>query len=168
MATLELPLLGKLLPDGSASVYPSTLSQELSLTNAKAAPVMVVLAPSGSDIGLEGSFVLPQNYVGTPKLVVRGVLDGTPANVLGFGCQQVAIDDTEAADVAYEAEDTASISSWTGYADEDLFELVITLTPTATYAAGKTVWLKVYRDDSVDTTTFSVLLTDVSFQYADA
>lgn len=168
MATHELQLIGKLAPDTSGDIYPSTLAAEMSLTNSKATPCYVMEFPTGADIGFECAFVIPQNYVGTPELVIRGVLDGTPANVLAFTAQQVAVDDSETADVAYEAEDTASNSTWTGYADEDLYEETITLTPGSAYQPGDTVLLRFQRDDSVDTTTFNFLLTGLAFRYADA
>lgn len=159
--------LGTGMPDTSGDVYPSTLAAELSLANTKYTPVMVMEFPTGSDIGVELSFQVPENYAGSPVLVIRGVLDGTPANALAFGAQQLSRADSEAVDTAYEAEDTVSNSTWTGYADEDEYEETITLTPAAAYVAEDTVYLYLYRDDSVDTTTFNFLLTGLFFQYSD-
>lgn len=168
MTTLQQSIFGRLQPDTSGDVDPSFLDVELSMTNAKHIDCMVMEYPTGSDIGGELVFTVPQNYAGSPVLVIRGVLDGTPANVLAFGAQQLSRDDSESADAAYEAEDTASNSTWTGYADEDHYEETITLTPAAAYVAGDEVHLKFYRDDSVDTTTFIFLLTDLLFQYSDS
>src|SRR3990167_2767819 len=106
-------------------VYPSRLDSELSLTNDKDQACIVLPFPAGADLGLSGVIHIPQGYSSTPVLVMRAVLDGTPANVLGIGAQQVSVDDSESVDVAYEAEDTASLSTWTGYADEDIVELTI-------------------------------------------
>lgn len=167
MATFQLPILNHSL-NLDAGVYPSTLAAELSLTNSKATQVIVMPFPNGADIGLMGRFTIPQNYVGTPQIVAKLIWDGTPANTVGFGMQQVCVTDSETRDVAYEAEDVANIASWTGYADEEGFTLTITLTPTATYAAGKEVYFYFYSDDSVDTRTVNLLLEDLLFQYADA
>ena len=167
MATIQIPL-GTGMPDASGDVHPSTLASELSLTNSKLTPVMVMEYPTGSDIGVELQFVVPQNYANSPVLVIKGVLDGTPANVLAFGVQQLSRADSESVDTAYESEDLANNSTWTGYADEDMYEETITLTPTSAYVPGDTVFMKVYRDDSVDTTTFNFLLTDLIFQYSDS
>jgi hypothetical protein len=156
------------IPDTSGDVYFSQLDIEMSLTNTKLQSCLVMEYPTGSDIGFELAFTVPQDYSGSPVLVIKGVLDGTPANVLAFGAQQLSRDDSEAVDTAYEAEDTASNSTWTGYADEDMYEETITLTPAAAYVAGDTVYLSFYRDDSADTTTFNFLLTDLLFQYSDA
>lgn len=166
MSTFELPL-GTGMPDTSGDIYPSTMAAEMTLTNSKNTEVMVMEFPTGSDIGVEVVFTIPQNYAGSPVLVIKGILDGTPANVMAFGAQQLGRDDSEATDTAYEAEDTASNSTWTGYADEDMYEETITLTPASAYAAGDTVFLFCYRDDSVDTTTFNFLLTELLFQYSD-
>lgn len=167
MATLQMSIFGRFQPDVSGDVYPSILNVELTMANAKLIDCMVMEYPTGSDIGGELAFTVPQNYVGSPVLVIRGVLDGTPANVLAFGAQQLSRADSESVDAAYEAEDTASNSTWTGYADEDMYEETITLTPAAAYLPGDMVFTDFYRDDSVDTTTFNFLLTDLLFQYSD-
>ncbi len=167
MATLEKPIpLGN--PDTSGDIYPSTLDTELAMANAKLQPCMVMEFPTGSDIGLETSVVVPQNYVGTSLLVIRGVIDGAPANVLAFGCLQLSRDDSESADAAYEAEDLANNNAWGGYADEDFYEETITLTPAAAYVAGDTILINLFRDDSVDTTAWNFLLTSLALRYDDA
>lgn len=139
----------------------------MTLTNAKQQLCIVIPDPS-ADIGLEVIFEVPQDYSSTPVLVIKGVLDGTPANVLAFGAQLLQRTDSEAVDTAYEAEDTASNSTWTGYADEDFYEETITLTPSSAFVAGRSVFLKFYRDTSADTWTGNFLLTDLLFSYTEA
>lgn len=168
MATLELPILNSSLqPDTSGDVYPVPLDVALALTNPKRQIYFFMAFPTGSDVGLEVSFVIPPQYVSTPVLVIKGILSGTPVNVLAFGAQQLSRAVSESADTAYEAEDTASNSTWTGYADEDFYEETITLTPGSAYVVGDTVLLKFYRDDSVDTTTFDFILGDLLFRFSD-
>lgn len=149
-------------------VYFSNLGSELSLTNAKRQPCLVMPAPSGSDIGSETVIIVPAIYVGTPKLVLRGIIDGTPANVFGIGAQLLERNLSDTIDAAYEAEDTASNSTWTGYADEDEYELAITLTPASAFTPLRQVYIRYYRDDSVDTQTINFLLTGLYFEFADA
>lgn len=163
MAT-RVDVTGSFSPD--TGVYLSKLSAEMTLTNAKQQFCWVMPAPTGTDLGGELSFEVPQNYVSTPKLVLKGVIDGTPANVFGIGAQLLQRAPSDAVDAAYEAEDTASNSTWTGYADEDEYELSITLTPASSFVVGNTVYIKLYRDDSVDTTTWNFLLTRIDFEYA--
>lgn len=165
--TVQIPIINHTLaPD--TGVYISKLTSQMSLTNVKNQLCIVMPFPTGADLGFELSFVIPQNYSSSPVLVIKGVLDGTPANVLAFGAQQLSRADSESIDTAYEAEDAASNSTWTGYADEDEYEETITLTPDAAYVAGDEIYLKFYRDDSVDTTTFDFLLTHLLFQYTEA
>ena len=165
MTTQRLPLpFG--MPD--VGVYPSKLSSELSLTNAKQQECMVMPAPTGSDIGAETLFNVPATYVGTPKLVLRGIIDGTPANVFGIGAQLLEVAAAATVDAAYEAEDVASNSTWTGYADEEIYELSITLTPASAFTALREVLIRYYRDDSVDTQTINFLLTELFFEFNDA
>jgi hypothetical protein len=165
--TVQIPILNQsFAPD--VGVYVSPLTSQMALTNVKRQLCVVMPFPTGADLGFELEFTLPQNYASAPVLVIKGVLDGTPANVLAFGVTQIARADSESIDTAYEAEDVANNSTWTGYADEDMYEETITITPTASYVAGKTVFLKFFRDDSVDTTTFDFLLTDLRFQYTES
>ena len=161
---MSIPNSTVMFDDG---VYPSRLDSELSLSNVKKQVCVVMPAPSGSDIGLETAFSVPENYSADPVLVIRGVIDGTPGNILAFGAQQNNLEDMEAIDVAYESEDTANNSTWTGYADEELYEETISLTPATDYLAGELVFLRFYRDDSVDTTTWNFLLLDLLFQYTE-
>jgi len=101
-------------------------------------------------------------------LVLRGIIDGTPANVFGIGAQLLEVAAAATVDAAYEAEDVASNSTWTGYADEEIYELSITLTPASAFTAGREVLIRYYRDDSVDTQTINFLLTELFFEFNDA
>ena len=75
MATLQLPILGATLGlDGSGDIYPSTLDAELTLTNAKLQVCSVMDFPTGSDIGFEVAFTVPQNYAGSPVIVIKASL----------------------------------------------------------------------------------------------
>lgn len=165
MATHEMPVgLGQ--PDTSGEVFPSLLSVELA-TSAKRQECMVFQSPSGSDPSVELAFRIPQNYAGSPVIVLRGVIDGTPANTLGVRAQQLSRDVSEGNATAYETEDTASNATWTGYADEDEYEETIALTPDAAYVAGDTIYLQVGRDDSADDSAVNFLVTEIFFQYSD-
>lgn len=166
MTTFQMPI-GFGLPDTSGDIYTSKISIELSMTNAKDEDCLMMEYPTGSDIGTNLVFTIPQNYAGTPVIMVKGIIDGTPANICAFGLQQLGRDDSEAVDTAYEAEDLANNSTWTGYADEDMYEETIVPTPASAYVAGDTVFLWFFRDNDQDTTTFNFLVTDILFQYSD-
>ena len=149
-------------------VYPSRLDSEMTLTNVKKQSCIVMVYPTGADLGIEVSFIVPDNYASAPVLRLQGQIDGTPANTFGIGAQLLQRDISEAVDTAYEAEDVANNATWTGYADEDEYYLDITLTPSAAFVAGREVFLKIYRDDSVDSTTWNFLLTHLLFRYTEA
>ena len=165
MAVTRMSVLGLFAPDDGVSL--SKLSSELTLTNPKEQFCYVMPFPVTGDIGGEFFFTIPENYNMSAALVIQGVLDGTPANTLAFGLQQLAVADSESVDVAYEAEDLASNAVWTGFANEDMYTEIITMTPASAYEPGDTVFVKFFRDDSVDDTTFNFLLTDLLFQYDD-
>lgn len=165
MATKRLPIGSDVMFD--TGVYVSRLDAELSLTNIKKQLCIVMPAPTGSDIGFEFSVRVPDDYASNPTFVFRGVIDGTPANTFGVGVRLLEVNTANTIDTAYEAEDVASNATWTGYADEEEYELSVTLTPSSALTPGRTLYLKVYRDDSVDTQTIAFLLNPQTsgFQY---
>jgi hypothetical protein len=168
MATHRIPIMGaNTVPDISGEVYMAPISSMDTHTNVKNQLCMVMDYPQGAaDSGFYGSFKVPKNYVGTPKIVVMGTFVGAPANTFAVGCQLVGLADSESIDTAYEAEDLANEGTWTGYADEDMFEISITM--TVTLAADDTVFYWFFRDDSADNQTQAFLLTSLEFEYADA
>jgi len=171
MATHDIPILGAMTaPDASGDVFFEPLETAMTLGTAVFGNLLCATMefPTGADIGIYGKFNIPQNYSGTPVLVIRGVLGGTPASILAFGVQQLSRADSEAVDTVLEAQDLANNSTWTGYAIEDMYEETITLTPAAAYVAGDEVLFFFFRDDSVDTTTFDFHLTGLFFRYNDA
>lgn len=125
--------------------------------------------PSAVDIGIRGSFVVPADYVGTPKIIIRGVNDGN-VNTLAFGFQIVpAVVDNESADQAYDVADLANVAL-SGYADNDELKLEITLTPAAAFSPGDTVAFWLFRDYSVDTVAAGngFAMRSAHFNYADS
>ena len=169
MATFELPL--SYVADSSGDVYaePAEVAMTLGTAALGTLEVMTIEAPTGADIGVYGSFVIPQNYAGTPVLVIRGYI-AEAANTLAFGCQQLGLSHSDTLDAALETEDLASNATWTGLAAEDLYEETITLTPGTAYSVGDVVNFFLYRDDSVDTQTGDFHLAGpagLSFRYSD-
>jgi hypothetical protein len=166
----EISILGPMTgPDSSGEAFfePAEAALTLGTATYRNARVGTILAPTGSDIGFSGMFTIPQNYFGTPILVIHGVL-GEAANILAFGFQQVSIAHSETFDVAYEAEDLANNATWTGLAAEEMYEETIIITPAAPYVAGDEVPWWFFRDDSVDTQTGEFHITNLLFRYNDA
>ncbi len=169
MATIDRSILGALTQaDSSGDIHVEPLENAGAGALATAAfgtlPGITMEAPTGSDIGIYGKFSIPQDFVGTPLLVIRGMVH-EGANVLGFGFQQVPVADNETLDVAFEAEDIASAT--VSHAAEDMYEEIITITPSA-YTAGDEVFFFFYRDDSADTQTGEFSLTGLFLRYNNA
>ena len=132
-----------------------------------------VLADGGADEGVYGTFEVPENYVGTPKLRIRGILDGAPGagDDLGFGFRKRASTDNEAADGTFDAEQTTQNtdigSTGTNHSDEDNYVADITLT-AGDYAAGDEVNFYLFIDSSGTTYAGNFLLRSLDFVYNDA
>lgn len=172
MATHRVPVANITAMD--AGVFPAPVSTQITAAAAPSVGSLLahVLADGGSDEGVYFNFSIPKNYVGTPKLVVKGILDGAPgaSDALGFGFRKRAVANNEAADGAFDAEETVSStigSGGLGYSDEDYIELSITLT-AAHYAVDDEVYGYLYIDASGTSYTGNFLLTDIQFEYADA
>lgn len=171
MATREWPMLNQsMTPDDSGNVWAAPISTELTLTNASAGKAIAIVLPAAAtiaaDTGIYGSFVVPNDYVGSPVCVIKAILDGAPSTlVIAFGLQLGARADNEAWDAALGTENIASASS-VSHVDEDVY--VETITIADTLAAGDVVNFFFYIDDSVHTYTGKVLLMDLIFQYSDA
>lgn len=172
MATHRYSVLRNVILDAAAA--PDLIGNQITAATAPSIgrQLCYVLTDAGSDVGLQFNFPILKNYVGTPKLAVRGVLDGAPgaADTLGFGFRKRAVANNEVADGTYDAEEvvTATIgSNGSGYSDEDSLELLITLT-AADYAVDDNVYGYLYVDTSGTTYAGNFLLTDVIFEYTDA
>jgi len=167
MSTFRKSILNDSLSyNSSGDVYPGNVANFLTLSNAKNFNCHVFEAPSGADIAIEGTFRVPNNYASTPKIIIGGYFVGAPANTFGMGFQMIARAVSESIDTAFEAEDIANESTWSGIADEDYFELTIDL--TVSIEALDQVAFKLFRDDSVDTQTQRFLMTSCEFQYSDS
>jgi hypothetical protein len=172
MATHRISVLGGEKPDAGVP-----LDQVSGQITAAAAPsvgslLAYVLADGGADEGVYIAFHIPKNYVGTPKLVVRGILDGAPgaSDVLAFTFRKRAVANNEAADGAFDAEQTSSATIGSGgsaHADEDFIEQSITLT-AGDYAVDDLVMGYLAIDASVNTYAGNFLLLDLNFEYTDA
>ena len=134
-----------------------------------------VLTDGGSDVGVYVGFSVPKNYVGSPALISRGLIDGAPgaSEVLGFGFQKRASAHGESGDGTFDSEQTASAtigSSGDGHADEDVVEESIALT-AGDYAVDDDVFGYFFLDASATTYAGNFLLYAVRglfFEYADA
>jgi hypothetical protein len=167
MATHVLPVaIGRC----DANCFPDQVANQISAAGTPSVGDLIayVLNDAGSDAGVFVRFVVPQNYIGTPKLKIYGILDGTPSSGddLGFGFRKRAVADDEAADGTFDAEQTTQNTDISGHANEDLYVTEITLT-AGDYAVGDEVYGYLYLDASGTTYAGNFLLTSLHFSYAD-
>lgn len=167
MAIHRIPILGwKTKPDTSGKV----LFEPYSIKAPSSAHdhfVFIFNAPTGR-IGLEGSFDVPQNYVGSPQAVIHW----TSVTVTGdvewdFDYSPVGGDD---------AESYAPTGVFGSVNQEDTAPSVAHRKMTATlalpsgdFAAGDTVPFMLFRDgtDAGDTMTGAAIVHEVLFEYSD-
>lgn len=166
MATHRIPIISQnCLPD--SGVFFDRVGNQITAANQVGNQLAMVMADGGADEGFFDSFSIPKNYVGTPKIVVKGILDGAMTTVtLQFGVKGITVADNEAADAAYSTEDTGSITA--DHADEDKFEVSITLTNFTGFAVDDEVHYYLYVDASGNSYTGNILVTQVEFQFVDA
>src|SRR5262245_17121687 len=172
MATHRLPVLNNVKPEVGAPL--SLIGAQITAATAPSVGNIYCyrLSDTGADVGVYFDFTIPKNYVGTPSLVVRGVLDGAPgaSDTLGFGFRKRAVANNEAADGTFDSEQTVSStigSGGSGHSDEDEVELSISLTG-GDYAVDDTVYGYLYIDASGTTYAGNFLLKGAFFQFADA
>ena len=174
MATYDLPILGPMTIPGSSGVcfMDSVANQiaEQALPSVGGQLCFVFDCDNAADHGIYGCFNVPQNYVGTPVIVIKGILDGAPGggDDLAFGIRGMSVADNETADATYNAEDTAQNTDISGWADEDLYLETIALSNFGALAAGDTAFFYFFLDASGSTYAGNFLLTDLIFRYDDA
>lgn len=167
MATHQISILnGSLSLGGSGNVYATTF--DTLATNDVWKHLVIAFKDTSTRDLMYGQFTVPQNYVGTPKIIPVWSTSATSGNAIwDFDYRAVGGDDTESLDQAGTQEaltvtDAAPSASWERMTPE--------MAATAgNLAAGDTVTFLFGRDGaSSDTIAATAVLFDLIFQYADA
>lgn len=172
MATHRLSILNNEIPDTGVPLD-AVGNQITAAASPSVGDLLCYVLNSGADEGLKMSFKVPKNYVGTPKIIVTGILDGTvgASDTLQFSWRKRAVAQNESADGTFDAEQTGvqqTIGSGGGnFSDEDLIEMVIAAT-AGDFAVDDQVYCYIYRDHGSSSFGGSLLVTDIEFEYADA
>lgn len=119
--------------------------------------------------GIFGLFRVPDNYVGTPLIVIDWSATLTSGDVVwDFEYRTVAGNDTDSYDQAG-TEQSVTVTDTAPGATNRRLEVTIALT-AANFAAGDDVEFALYRDgaDAADTMAGSALLFNACFRYNDA
>ncbi len=130
-------------------------------------PLVLTYGDTGTKDGAAGTFIVPQNYVGTAKLHVLWV-----ANAISGNCiwDLSYLTRTDAEDMGAAATDTAdTVTTGTDGTAFNLNTSTMTLT-AGDFAPGDVVAFELFRDtaNASDTLAQSSLVFAVIFEYADA
>lgn len=172
MATHRFSILGNEIPDTGVPL--DAVGNQISgAASPSVADLLCYVFGSGADEGVKGHFKVPKNYVSAPKIIITGILDGSPgaSDTLQISWRKRAVAVNEAADGTFDAEqtgDSQTIGSGGGsFSDEDLIEMVITAT-AGDFAVDDQVYFYIYIDDGSSSYTGNFLVTEIEFQYEDS
>lgn len=168
MATLHLPILGAAtLPDTSGNVYAEPQAVNLQ-ANDRYSGLVFVFADTATRDKLGGSFRVPQNYVGTPKIGFVWACVPTTGNAR-WEFDYTAIADAESSDPSTDQESVAATVAAPGTARlAKVTEIALT---AANFATADLVQFSIARDGleagPLDTIAGSLYLLAAYFSYAD-
>jgi hypothetical protein len=155
------------IPDSTGECYQSNISVEMALATGLMKNLVMTLKDPSADAGFYGVFQVPQNYVGTPKVTVSFVLDGTVgATNIGFLMNVLPRADGETIEAAWEESLTFTKQS-NDDANEDMV-IVTASFASATFVAGEEVFYYFVRDFSADAFVGDIHVTGLFFEYSDA
>ncbi|HDY68161.1 hypothetical protein LCGC14_2322080 [marine sediment metagenome] len=170
MATIRIPIMGAMtVPDSTGECFMQPIGT--GITTIGTFPggnlVMTFVDPS-ADTGFYGSFLVPKNYLDTANIIVVGVLDGTVgATSLDFEYSYISKADNEAIDAAFTENATANTGNTSGWTNEDMLELSISVTD-GNFAIDDTVMYYLKRDQGTDDFVGDFHVTGLYFEYNDA
>lgn len=168
MATHQISIMGwNLTPDATGNTFPTRLSAES--TNQLFKHLVMAFLDTATNIGFDGTFTIPQNFVGSSAVIPIWTATSTTGNVVWeIGYRPIGGNDTESLDQSTYVR-TASV---TDAAPTAAFSrLTPTISPTdGDFAAGDTVQYFFSRNQvsGVDTMAGRAYLADLIFQYSDA
>jgi hypothetical protein len=167
MATHRRSILNRLQWDDSGNGYTARFDDLA--TNDVWKQQVLVFKDTATRILLYGQFEVPQNYVGTAKLVLKWSASATTNNVVwDFDYRTVGGNDTTSLDQTG-TEEAVTVTDAAPGAAWRILETSINLT-SANFTAGEEVEFLIGRDgaDGADTMAASAVLIGAYFEYADA
>lgn len=162
MATHRMPV--QLSVPGSSDVFfDSSVNRD---SNDRFAHELIVFRDTATKIGIGGQFVVPKNYVGTPKIILIWRANATTGNVV-WDFDYRAIANAESLDPSTDQE-AATVTTGTSATAHNRQESAIALT-AANLAADDIVLFNLSRDGAAsDTMAADALVEEVLFEWADA
>ncbi len=168
MATHRIPILGfSMVPDNSGDVFLEPYS--IKATNDVWKRLVAIFNDTSTRIGLRGSFDVPKDYVGSPKIIVVWTAIATSGDVeWDFDYRAVGGNDTESLDQTG-TQETVNINDTAPSAIHERMEAFLALT-AANLAIDDTVLFELFRDgvDGGDTMAAAAIVHQLLFEYVDA
>jgi hypothetical protein len=156
-----------MLPDTTGECYPDNINNQMLLAACPWRGQVVVFKDPTADCGFYGAFKVPKNYVGTPKVVVTGLLDGTVgATSVDFEFSYRALADNESVEQTWQESVTFNTGNTNGWTNEDLVE--VSGTCSANFAVDDWVFFYFKRDQGTDDFVGDFHLVDLEFEFADS
>jgi len=169
VATFDLPILnGFTLPDTNGNTYWEPASVNFGANDLVPHMILAFTSQSARE-GIGGKFRVPQNYVGTPILVIEWASTPTTGDVVwDFEHTSISGDGTETADPAAHDRTTETVTDTVGGTARFKMRTTITLV-AGDYAANDEVLYEFYRDaaDAADTLAASGWLFNLIFRFND-
>ena len=167
MSTQRIAILGfGTVPDDSGDAFFEPYA--VKAANDQWKRLVGVLNDTTSRVGFYGGFVVPKNYVGSPKIIVVWTSTATTGDVeLDFDYRAVGGDDTESLDQTG-TQESVNVNDTAPSAVHERLEAALSLT-AGNLAADDEVEFGLFRDgtDSGDTMAASAIIFSVLFEYSD-
>lgn len=164
-ATFRIPINGPgNLPDTSGNVWPEAAS--LTQTNDRYPQQVIMFNDTSTKVSLGGNFIVPHNYVGSPKVYVLWTSTATSGDaVWDFEYTAIGGDDSESLDPSSDQE-ALSVTDTAPTASQRLLKASVTLT-AGNLAADDIVEFKLSRDgaDGSDTMAGDAAVYSILFEY---
>lgn len=168
MATQRISILNhSTVPDGGGDVFFEPY--DVKATNDVWKFLVLILNDTATRDGLRGRFEIPQNYVGSAKIIPVWTSTAITGDVeFDFDYRAVGGNDVESLDQTG-TQESVNVNDTAPSAIHERMEASLTLT-SANLAAGDTVEYEFFRDgtDAGDTISAAVIVVDVLFEYSDA
>jgi len=164
MPTHRVSILGPgTIPDTSGQVF--FQPYKAVDTAAVLDPLVLTFNNSGTKDGVRGSFRVPENYVGTAKLLTVWTANATSGTfIIDWSVLTRSGAEDMGAAATRTTETVTDTKTGTAFVRE---EASLTLTD-ADYAAGDEVLFEMFRDTISDDMAAAALVFSVHFEYADA
>lgn len=168
MATHRISIFGwSTVPDTSGDVFFEPY--DVKATNDVWDYLVAIFNDTATRLGLRGKFDVPQNYVGSAKIIVHWTATATTSDVeWDFDYRAVGGDDAESLDQTG-TQESVNVADTAPSAVNERMTATLSLTST-NIVAGDTVQFELFRDgtDAGDTMAAAAIVHDVLFEYADA